>query len=149
MSRYQLERMLATRIAPASRAWRQLGDETLAELRVSNSTGWCLVYMDRLGPDVRQIDLARTIGISQPSLVRLLHQLEASGLIERQPDPDDRRTNRVLLTDQGRELAASIEQRLGAMRNDLLHDVSDADIRAALHVCETLSRRIAERRAQP
>ena len=47
-----------------ARLWRQLADSTLAEFGVSNSAGWCLLYLDRLGADVRQIELADVLGIT-------------------------------------------------------------------------------------
>ena len=147
--RRKLERDLATRLSPVSRAWHQLADEVLAELRVSSSSGWCLIYLDRLGPDVKQADLARQIGVTQPSLVRTLHQLEAQGLIARRSDAGDRRINHVNLTEAGAALAAGIETRLLTLRTELLADLPTEDIEAALRVCDVLSREIAARRLQP
>ena len=146
MDRPDLERALATRLSPVSRAWRQLADETLARLGVSNSTGWCLVYMQRLGADARQADLARAIGIREASLVPTLNRLEASKLVERRPDPRDRRANNLLLTEAGRALALEIEAELTGLRADLLAGLPSGDIEAALRVCDTLDRHISERR---
>lgn len=148
MTRLDLERDLALRFAPVSRMWRQLADSLLAELGVSNSTGWCLVFLDRMGPDIRQADLAKMIGISQPSLVRTLDQLEAAGLIERRCDPEDRRSNHVRATEAGSALRKKIEARLTEERTHLLTGVSDDAIRTALGVLTHLSDRIGERRAQ-
>lgn len=146
MIRQELERQLALHFPPVSRTWRQLADMVLAELGVSNSTGWCLVFLDRMGANARQADLARLIGISQPSLVRTLDQLEAAGLIERRCDPEDRRSNHVRATEKGRAVRKKIEERLTEERTHLLEGVSDDDIRAALHVLAHLSRSISERR---
>ncbi|WP_425473965.1 MarR family winged helix-turn-helix transcriptional regulator [Sphingomonas montanisoli] len=129
-----------------TRAWRQLADAVLVEFGVSNSTSWCLLWLDRLGPDVRQTDLAQAIGITQPSLVRLVDQLQQSGLVVRVQDPDDKRSNRLLLTDEGRHLAGTIEARLRDVRAELFDGLSDADLETALRLIDTLSERIAERR---
>mgnify|MGYP001255420070 FL=1 len=104
MSPSELKRALAHKMPQVARQWRQLADLALAELGVSNSAGWCLIYLDRLGPDMRQADLAEELGIAQPSLVRTLDQLQAAGLVERVPNPDDRRSNRVAFTPEGQEL---------------------------------------------
>ncbi|MHA6717859.1 MarR family transcriptional regulator [Sphingomonas sp. RS6] len=144
MDRSLLERTLATRLSPTTRAWQRLADQRLASLGVSNSTGWCLVYLDRLGPDLSQKELAQAIGITTASLVRTLDQLEQSGLIVRVSDPDDRRANRLRLTEAGLERAKAIETLLAGMRGELLADVPDADIEAALRVCDVLMRRIAD-----
>jgi MarR family transcriptional regulator for hemolysin len=143
MSRAGLERSLATGFSPISRAWQRLADQVLANLGVSNSTGWCLIYLDRLGPDLSQTDLAQAIGITNASLVRTLHQLEAAGLVVRVSDPDDRRANKLRLTEAGQGRALQIEDRLMGMRQQLLAEVSDADIEATLRVCEALGRRIS------
>ncbi|MET0364890.1 MAG: MarR family transcriptional regulator [Sphingobium sp.] len=147
MTRQFLERELAQCMPPVVRGWRQLADLALAELRVSNSTGWCLLYLDRLGPEARQIDLAQQVGISQPSMVRALDQLEAVGLVERISNPDDRRSNRLGITPVGKALVGKIEARLSELRRDLLQDIPDADIETTLRLFDIVAARIADRRA--
>lgn len=143
MERYILERDIAQRMLSLARRWRQLADDALAELRVSNTTGWCLIYLHRLGPEVRQVDLAQEIGISQPSMVRALDQLEQKGLVERGQNPDDRRSNRLTLTEEGLEVVGRIEEKLHDVRRGLLRDVPDSDLATVL----TLFDRIADRMA--
>jgi MarR family transcriptional regulator for hemolysin len=139
-------RALAQQLAPVARAWRQLADATLASLNVSNSTGWCLVWLERLGPDARQTDLAQKIGISEPSLVRTLQHLEAAGYVERSPHPNDRRANRIALTPEGRTAAGKIEAKLADLRRELLADVADDDLATTLRVLDALGQRIKTHR---
>jgi MarR family transcriptional regulator for hemolysin len=146
MSRARQEREVAQKLPVVTRAWRLLADVALAEFRVSNSTGWCLIYLDRLGPDARQTDLAQAIGITQPSTVRILDQLESAGLVERSQDPADKRSNRLTLSPAGKSLVAKIETRLAELRRELFAGVPDADIEAVLRTLDLLSQRIAERR---
>ncbi|AJR22967.1 MULTISPECIES: MarR family winged helix-turn-helix transcriptional regulator [Sphingobium] len=148
MSRSELKRALAHKMPQVARQWRQLADLALAEFGVSNSAGWCLIYLDRLGPDVRQADLAEELGIAQPSLVRTLDQLQAAGLVERVPNPDDRRSNRVAFTPEGQELVGRIEARLENLRRELLDGVPDAAIEIIVNLLNLLERRMAERRGQ-
>lgn len=149
MSRSEMERALAQRMPLVARRWRALADEALAEFRVSNSAGWCLVHLDHLGPDARQADLAELLGITQPSLVRTLDQLEAMGLVQRVPNPGDKRSNRIAFTPTGKELAGRIEERLDSLRQQLLDGVPDAAIEITVNLMELLGRRIAERRQNP
>ncbi|AMK21166.1 MULTISPECIES: MarR family winged helix-turn-helix transcriptional regulator [unclassified Sphingobium] len=148
MSRSELKRVLAHKMPQVARQWRQLADLALAEFGVSNSAGWCLIYLDRLGPDIRQADLAEELGITQPSLVRTLDQLQAAGLVERVPNPDDRRSNRVAFMPEGQELVGQIEAKLGNLRRELLDGVPDAAIEIIVNLLSLLERRMAERRGQ-
>lgn len=146
--RSSLERDLATRMSPTARAWQRLADATLASLDISSSTGWALVYLQRLGEDVRQAELARAIGVSEASLVRTLHALEDAGLVMRVADSQDRRANRLRLTDRGVSHATRIDERLAALRRTLLADVSDADLESTLRLLQQLAAKLAEQRAQ-
>lgn len=142
------KRMLAHKMAPVARNWRLLADSALAEFGVSNSAGWCLIHIDRMGGDVRQAELAESLDISQPSLVRTLDQLQAAGLVGRSPHPDDKRSNIIALTPAGQDLVGRIEDRLGELRGDLLRDVPDEAVEIMVEMLDLLAKRIAERRSQ-
>ncbi|WP_022683419.1 MarR family winged helix-turn-helix transcriptional regulator [Sphingobium bisphenolivorans] len=148
MSRTDDLRALAHKLPQVARQWRQLADSALAELSISNSAGWCLIFLGRLGPDARQADLAEELGITQPSLVRTLDQLQAAGLVERLPNPDDRRSNRLAFTPEGQELVGKIETRLGALRQELLDGVPDAAVEIVVNVLNLLERRMSDHRGQ-
>lgn len=143
------KRALAHYMAPVARGWRGLADATLAQFGVSNSAAWCLIHIDRIGPEVRQAALAQSLDISQPSLVRTLDQLQAAGLIARKADPEDKRSNHILLTPAGQELVGQIEAELDALRNAMLDGIPEPAIEIMVEVLDLLSRRIAERRNAP
>ncbi|SER48580.1 MarR family transcriptional regulator, transcriptional regulator for hemolysin [Sphingobium sp. YR768] len=142
------KRLLAHKMAAVARGWRQLADSALAEFGVSNSAGWCLIHIDRMGGDVRQSELAESLDISQPSLVRTLDQVQAAGLVGRTPHPEDKRSNIIGLTSAGKDLVGRIEERLGLLRADLLQGVPDEAIMIMVEMLDLLSQRIGERRSQ-
>jgi len=148
-SRRAVEFALATGLRPIAGAWQRLADAALASLDISNSQGWALVHLARMGPDTRQSALARAIGITEASLVRTLHQLEHAGLIARQTNPQDRRSNRLVLTGAGVAMADSIDSRLIELRADLLDGIPDDDLEASVRVLDRVAQRIAERRGRP
>jgi DNA-binding MarR family transcriptional regulator len=82
-----------------------------------------------LGDDpVRPTDLAASIGLDTSTVSRHLSQLHRAGLVERSVDPDDRRAQRVELSEAGR---AEVEAALAARRTLLersLSDWSDEDV---------------------
>jgi MarR family transcriptional regulator for hemolysin len=145
MNRVVSEQKIAQQLVQLSRRWRLLGDQALAGLGLSDATGWCLLYLSRLGPDARQSDLARTVGVREASLVRTLVRLETMGFIERSPNPNDGRANVMKLTDRGQALVQQIENLLGELRHHVLGDISDADIETLARVCGAMNDRFAER----
>jgi DNA-binding MarR family transcriptional regulator len=58
--------------------------------------------------------LARELDLAPSTVTRLIDPLVRQGLVERQPDPDDRRVVGVVLTAAGRRTLRSLEQSLHA-----------------------------------
>lgn len=59
----------------------------------------------RIGPDgTRLTDLAEQARVTKPTANFLVDQLERSGLVERVPDPIDKRARLVTITAKGREM---------------------------------------------
>jgi DNA-binding MarR family transcriptional regulator len=76
------------------------------------------------GPDDRRpSDLAAEAGMSKQAMNYLLGQLEGSGYLTRDHDPDDRRSRRVRLTDRGRAVARTIRATVAGIEAELEHEV--------------------------
>src|SRR4051812_14833445 len=118
----------------AGRQWRRLAQEALDAHGISEARAAPLVWVSRMGGGVRQVELASRVGIEGTSLVRLLDQLSAAGLVERRDDPGDRRAKTIWLTDEGERLAEQIEQVLAELRGRVLSGVSQSDVEATLRV---------------
>jgi DNA-binding MarR family transcriptional regulator len=67
-----------------------------------------------------QFALAQHLGVDRTVMTYLLDDLEAAGLIERRPDPTDRRARRVVATQLGTELLATLDDRLRAAEAQVL-----------------------------
>jgi DNA-binding MarR family transcriptional regulator len=57
-------------------------------------------------------ELADRLVCDASNVTGIVDRLERRGLVERQPDPDDRRVRRLVLTDRGRELWQSHTDRV-------------------------------------
>ena len=64
---------------------------------------WVLLKEAAHAQGASQRELAQHMGIEPPTLVRQLDKLAQDGLVERRPDPDDRRVVRVVVTPAGLE----------------------------------------------
>ncbi|OWJ65767.1 MarR family winged helix-turn-helix transcriptional regulator [Inquilinus limosus] len=131
------------RIYLIGRLWRREVDEMLGRYGLSDATWQPLLHLFRIGEGLRQRDLADSLGIEGPSLVRLLDTLESQGLIERREDEGDRRAKAVHLTEDGRTLVEGIRGVAAEVRERLLAGVSDEDMVLCLGVLDRIERNIA------
>ncbi len=58
------------------------------------------------GEGITQQELAERLLVTKGNVVGLIDRVSAAGWVERRPDPEDRRANRLYLTDAGRKLLA-------------------------------------------
>lgn len=130
----ELRRQLTIGLLFAARAWRKTSSQALSALNVSEACASPLYWVGRLGGGVRQGVLAEYVGIEGPSLVRLLDQLVAAGLMVRKDDPSDRRAKTIWLTPDGERLVSQIDEVLIDLRASTLQGVSVADIETTLRV---------------
>ena len=78
-----------------------------------------------------QASLAQILEIEPITLVRLLDRLEELGLVERRPDPKDRRARLLRLTSEAHAMLARIRTLGAAVRDDACAGIS-ADRREAM-----------------
>jgi DNA-binding MarR family transcriptional regulator len=79
------------------------------------------------GTVASQLALAQHLGIDRTVMTYLLDDLESAGLIERRPDPADRRARHVVATDTGAELLETLDHRLESAEAHLLAPLDEAD----------------------
>ena len=78
-----------------------------------------------------QLALAQHLGVDRTVMTYLLDDLEGAGLIERRPDPADRRARRILATARGRELLNDLDRRLRAAEQLVLAGLDSTENRQA------------------
>ncbi|MGK9232625.1 MarR family transcriptional regulator [Inquilinus limosus] len=137
------------RLFLVARLWRREVDEALGRYGLSAATWQPLLHVSRLGDGIRQRDLAESLGIEGPSLVRLLDSLESQGLIERREDEADRRAKAIHLTADGRTLVEGIQGIAAEIRERLLAGISDEDMMLCLGLLGRIERNIAAGRPEP
>jgi DNA-binding MarR family transcriptional regulator len=67
-----------------------------------------------------QLALAQQLGIDRTVMTYLLDDIERAGLVERRPDPADRRARRVIVTEKGQSLVATLQQELRHVEDQVL-----------------------------
>jgi DNA-binding MarR family transcriptional regulator len=89
-------------------ASRTLNNDALAAIDPDHSSGVRLAHVPLIaaldGRGTRLVDLAARMGVTRQAVAALARDLEASGHVSINPDPQDHRAQRVVLTDKGIEL---------------------------------------------
>ena len=81
--------------------WRPLLEQ-LPEWEVVKEDGVPMLQRRvKLKDFVEALDLARKVGLEPSTMTGLLDRMERDALLERKPDPDDRRAYRIQLTEKG------------------------------------------------
>ncbi|EPF1068999.1 TPA: transcriptional regulator SlyA [Klebsiella pneumoniae] len=144
----KLESPLGSDLARLVRVWRALIDHRLKPLELTQTHWVTLHNIHQLPPEQSQIQLAKAIGIEQPSLVRTLDQLEEKGLISRQTCASDRRDKRIKLTEKAEPLINEMEEVIGKTRDEILSGVSKQEVETLLHLIRKLEQNILDLQAK-
>jgi DNA-binding MarR family transcriptional regulator len=87
-----------------------------------------------------QLALAQHLGVDRTVMTYLLDSLAEADLIERRPDPADRRTRRIVTTMHGRALLDRLREQLRSAEEQVLAGLDDNEDRQAFRA---LLRRLA------
>jgi DNA-binding MarR family transcriptional regulator len=97
-----------------------------------------------------QLALAQHLGVDRTVMTYLLDDLEQARLIERHPDPADRRARRIVATMAGRELLDELDRRLRAAECEVLAGLeNEADRGTFRALLRQLAGRARELDAEP
>lgn len=77
-----------------------------------------------------QATIASRLGIDRTVMTYLLDDLESAGMVERRPDPADRRARQVVLTSTGTEVLAAATERIRDVETSVLAGLSGDDAAA-------------------
>jgi DNA-binding MarR family transcriptional regulator len=90
------------------------------------------------GEGITQQELAERLLVTKGNVVGLIDRVGAAGWVERRPDPDDRRANRLYLTDAGRKLLSEVFPRHAADIQEAFGRFSEAELRQMHQLLERL-----------
>jgi len=108
-------------------ASRLVGDE-LARVGLRRPHYAVMAALQEVGP-ASQADLGRRTTIDRSDMVATLDELGEAGLLDRAPDPTDRRRNLVTLTAAGRRRLRQLDRTLADVQGELLAPLSAGERR--------------------
>ena len=117
-------------LARAHLVARAQADAALEKLGLSMKAFAALATLMSVGP-VSQQNLSRRIGMDPATMVDVIDSLEQSGHLERRRNPEDRRSNSLIVTARGRQLYRRAQQSVSRAEAETLKGMKPAE-RAAL-----------------
>jgi len=111
---------LTINLVLVARRWRSLLDERLRLIGQSSARMEALGAIMNSPALSAQVNIAKRLKIEGPTMTRMLDTLEADGLVERLPDPSDRRTKQLRLTAEGERVLQEIFTIADELRDRLL-----------------------------
>lgn len=89
--------------------------------------GYQVMSVAHGGACSNQATIAMRLGIDRTVMTYLVDDLEQAGLVERRPDPADRRARQVGLTAKGSKAFAAASERIAEVERAVLGSLSDTD----------------------
>ncbi|MGB1905754.1 MAG: MarR family winged helix-turn-helix transcriptional regulator [Spongiibacter sp.] len=134
-------------IHDSARLRRIVIDEIFKPLKVTRSQAWALAYLSRRD-GLTQSDLADDMDLGKVTLSGLIDRLEDVGMVERRPDPSDRRIKRIFITKEGRRVIK--EMRVITLENNrqMLEDISLEEVVQTVEVLKKLNRNLKSMKSE-
>jgi MarR family transcriptional regulator for hemolysin len=100
-----------------------------------------LVHLEK-NEGASQAKLAELTAMDPMTMVRTLDRMEADHLLERRPDPADRRARRLFLTKKARPLLDEVWRLADITRNEMFAGISKADREICMRLLERMHENI-------
>jgi DNA-binding MarR family transcriptional regulator len=124
--RTSTDETLADAFRSVSRQLRETSQETLAPWDINPSQFRALRVLNRHGA-MRLSDLSGHLHIAPRSATEVVDALESRSLVERRPDPSDRRATLVELTTEGTDVLGAIRTARGTEAERVFDRLTRAD----------------------
>jgi MarR family transcriptional regulator, transcriptional regulator for hemolysin len=152
MPKYPINREFGFILNDVARLLRTYADYKAAQFGITRAQWAVLVRLER-SEGLNQTELADMLDLQPITLTRLLDKLSDSGLIERRPDPGDRRAKRLFLAPAARPLLKRLAELGEETMTSTLAGIDPESIEKMVSqlalVKENLRRLIQQRHAGP
>ena len=124
-------------VADVARLQRRAFERQMVDSPVSLAEARALYYVSR-NQGVRQIDLADLLEIQPIRLTHHIDNLETLGLVERRPDPGDRRAYQIYLRPGAKAVLDTFEETARTIRTAATKGLNAAQIDAMHHALDMI-----------
>lgn len=127
-------------------AWHAIArmyNQQASKQNITTSIGFVLLNISsKDGTPATKI--APLMGLEARSLTRVLKNMESKGLIYRSPDPNDRRSVRIFLTDEGKRKKEVSRETVLRFNEKIRNEISEKDLHTFFRVITEVNRIIEQ-----
>ena len=113
-------------------------DQALRHHRLSRAGREALAVLDGAGQPLSPTAIAERLIVTTASVTSLLDTLERRGLVERQPDPTDRRRLLIVITQEGKAIVDQFLPEVVALQTAGLATLTEAQRRQLVELLATV-----------
>ena len=132
-------------LADNSRLARWSFDRQVREIGVTGPQARLLLTLNRR-PGENQGFYAEQLEVEPITLCRMVDRLEEASMVERRPDPADRRAWQLHLTDKSRKVVEKLQQRVDSLVEDMLAGLTSAERSEFARLLKVVGSNLSERR---
>lgn len=139
---------LAAMLSDTARLMRRSFDARARQIGVTRPQ-WRVLSVLRRFEGINQGGLAELIEVEPITVCRMVDRLQEAQLVERRPDPDDRRSWLLFLTPKALELLGQLRPLAEEMLDEALEGVSPNDRAILTTSLDKMRRNLARKPVQP
>jgi MarR family transcriptional regulator for hemolysin len=124
-------------IHDVGRLLRKRIDQQAQSIGLTSAQWRVVAYLAR-SEGSNQASLADVMELEPITLSRHLDRMEADGMIERRPDPADRRAHRLFLTDKGKRLVTAFRPEAACVIQEAVAGLTDERISGMIDLLSTM-----------
>lgn len=135
---------LAAILSDTSRLMRRSFDARARQIGVTRPQ-WRVLSVLRRFEGINQGGLAELLEVEPITVCRMVDRLQEAELVERRPDPEDRRSWLLYLTPKAQELIGWLRPLAEEMLDEALEGISDADRTTLLTSLDRIRRNLSRK----
>jgi MarR family transcriptional regulator, 2-MHQ and catechol-resistance regulon repressor len=133
----------------ADRVESELSRRLRHEAKLSTTSLMVLATVDGLGGQTTPSVIGKHVPITSAAVTSLLDTNEKRGLVERTPDPVDRRKVQILLTDKGRTLIDRLLPGVHQLETRVMQALTSSEQKQLLELLEKVHGAVARAATEP
>lgn len=143
-----MQETLGSVLSDVARLMRRAFDARARDIGVTRPQ-WQVLSILRRNEGINQGGLSDILEVEPITVCRMVDRLQEAGLVERRPDPADRRSWRLYLTTKAHDLLGHLRPLADNMLEQALDGVDDGDRVALMATLEQIRQNLTRRPVEP